>query len=119
MASTDDRLLARLQAPADLSDGIHSLAYWHTRRQRLAWYRVFARREAMRMIVRWEHRIQDAIISQRGVPLAVRASAGMLLTRTRFRRWGRRAILVITAVLSVSVLVAPFITVLLLVIHAL
>ena len=119
VASTDDRLLARLEAPPDLRDGIHSLTYWHERRQRLAWYRVIARREAMRMIVRWEYRVQDAIFSQRGVLIAVRASASLLIARTRVRRWSRRAVLAATGVLGVSLLAAPFIALLLLVIHAL
>ena len=119
VASSDDRLLAQLRAAPDLSEGIQSLAYWHERRRRLAWYRVLARREAMRMIVRWEHRVQEAILSQRGVPIAIRASAGMLLARTRVWRWSRRAVVAVSAVLSVSLLAAPFVAVLLLVIHAL
>ena len=35
MLYRDDELLARLQAPPDLSDGLDSLAYWQGRRERL------------------------------------------------------------------------------------
>src|SRR6185503_12727718 len=48
--ASDDELLARLQAPPDLCDGVESLAYWRTRLGRLPWYRRRARREASRMI---------------------------------------------------------------------
>lgn len=107
LVSTDDRLLSRLQAPPDLGQGIESLAYWYDRRQRLAWYRVSARREATRMILRWEQRVRGAMLSQRGVPVTVRTSAGLLLVRTRLRRWGRRASIALTAAVGVTVMAAP------------
>lgn len=106
-ASTDDRLLSRLQAPPDLSEGLHSLSYWHQRRQRLAWYRVGARREAARMVLRWEHRVRAAMLSQRGVPITVRTSAGLLLARTRMQRWSRRAAIAVTAVVAATVIALP------------
>jgi hypothetical protein len=87
--SGDDRLLARVQSPPDLSEGVESLAYWLERRERLPWYRIRARREADEMIVRWERRVRSAIFSQPDVPITARASAGMLLVRTRLRRWSR------------------------------
>lgn len=87
--SSDERLLARVQSPPDLSEGVESLAYWLERRQRLPRYRIRARREAEQMIVRWERRVRDAIFSQPGVPIRTRTSAGLLLARTRLRRWSR------------------------------
>jgi hypothetical protein len=113
-ASADDRLLSRLQAPPDLIDGMQSLLYWRGRRQRLAWYRVSARREAARMILRWEHRVRHAMLSQRGVPIAVRTSAGLLVARSRMRRWGRRAAFAVTAAVGAAVMAAPLIAVVLL-----
>ncbi|MBV9534635.1 MAG: hypothetical protein JO321_04385 [Solirubrobacterales bacterium] len=119
-ASTpDDRLLAQLQAPPDLRDGMHSLAYWRDRRQRLSWYRVGARREARRMIIRWERRVRDAMFVQRGVPITVRASAGLLLTRSRMRRWSRRAAVALTATFGISLIAVPFVAALVLLIRAL
>lgn len=119
LASPDDRLIARLQAPPDLSEGIRSLAYWHERRQRLSWYRVRARREAIRMIIRWERRVQDAMFSQPDAPIAARAAAGLLVTRTRLWRWSRRAVVGAMVVVGISVLAAPFIAALVLLVHAL
>jgi hypothetical protein len=86
---------------------MQSLSYWRERRRRLAWYRVSARREAARMILRWEHRVRDAMLSQQGVPIAVRASAGLLVARIRLRRWGRRAAIAVTAAVAVTVMAAP------------
>ena len=72
MLSCDDELLARLQAPPDLSDGLDSLAYWRGRRERLPWYRRRAKREAARMVFVWERRVRAAMLRQRGAPLASR-----------------------------------------------
>lgn len=108
LVSTDDRLLARLQAPPDLSEGVEALAYWRARHRRLSWYRIRARREAARMILRWDHRVRGAMFSQRGVPIGLRTSAGLLLARTRLRRWGRRTAIGVTAIVGVTVLAAPF-----------
>jgi hypothetical protein len=110
-ASADDRLLSELQAPPDLTDGMQSLAYWHQRRERLAWYRVGARREAAQMILRWEHRVRGAMLSQRGVPIAVRTSAGLLVARSRLRRWSGRAAIALTAAVGLAVMAAPAVAV--------
>jgi hypothetical protein len=107
--STDDRLLARLQAPPDLSEGVEALAYWRRRSERLSWYRIRARREAARMTVRWEQRVRGALISQSGVPIASRVSAGLLVARTRVRRWSRRAVIVVTALGGLTLMATPVI----------
>ena len=119
--STDQQLLARLLAPPELDDGVQSLEYWRRRRRRLPWYRWGARREAMRMIVRWEHRVGRALVSQRRAPLEVRLEAGVLVARTRLARWTRRAgFAVFAAVMTAVVLVAvPVMAVLVYLLHAL
>jgi hypothetical protein len=89
--SSDDQLLARLQAPPDLSDGLDSLTYWRGRRERLPWYRRRARREAARMVVVWERRVRSALVRQPGVPLASRFLAVRLLAAAPLRRVARRA----------------------------
>jgi hypothetical protein len=94
----DERLLRRLQAPPDLGDGVQSLAYWRGRRQRLPWYHWRARREAQRIILRWEQRVAAALVSQPRVAMATRASAGLLLGRIRLQRWGARAAVAATAI---------------------
>jgi len=107
--SRDDELLARLQAPPELSDGAESLAYWRRRRQRLPWYRMRARREAARMVLVWERRLRNALVRQRGAPVGIRLSAAVLVARTHFGRWIRRAVLVTAAMtaLVLVVLVVP------------
>jgi hypothetical protein len=104
-------LIAELQAPPDLSDGIQSLAYWRERLSRLAWYRFRARREAARMILRWEHRVRGALLYQPGVAINVRASAAMLIARSRLRRWSRRAALVVMAIVGLTIMATPFVAV--------
>jgi hypothetical protein len=105
--STDEELLGRLLATPDLDDGVASLDYWRRRRQQLPWYRIRARREATRMMVRWEQRVGAAIMSQDRAPLEARLSAGALVARTRLARWTRRAgIAVLTTVTTVVVLLA-------------
>lgn len=91
LLSRDDELLARLQAPPDLSDGLDSLAYWRGRRERLPWYRRRAQREAARMVVVWERRVRAALLRQRGAPLASRFLAARLLAGGPLRRSARRA----------------------------
>ena len=86
----DDELLARLQAPPDLCDGVEALAYWRTRLGRLPWYRRRARREASRMILVWERRVVAALLSERGVPLWARVRAARLVAAGPLRRWARR-----------------------------
>lgn len=106
--STDEQLLGRLLAPPDLDDGVESLDYWRRRRQQLPWYRIRARREAMRMVVRWEQRVGAAIVSQQQrTPLEARFSAGVLVARMRLARWTRRAgFAVLATVTTVVVLLA-------------
>jgi hypothetical protein len=105
--SADDLLLAQLQAPPDLDEGIRSLAYWRKRRQKLSWYRFRARREATRMMLRWERRVHSAVLSQPGVPVGIRLSGAMLLARIRLWRWTRRALMAVTAVVGVALMLAP------------
>lgn len=107
-ALTDDELIARLRAPPDLRDGVDSLAYWRRRRKQLPWYRLAARREAARMIVAWEQRVQAALLAQRGVPMEARLQGALLIARTRLGRQGKRAALALattTAVALVFVLI--------------
>lgn len=113
LLTSDDQLLARLQSAPELSDGVESLAYWHDRRSRLAWYRIRARREAARMILRWEDRVRDAMLSQSAVPIAARFGAGLLLARTHFRRWRRRTAIGVTITACGALLLAPFVLVVL------
>jgi hypothetical protein len=104
--STDEQLLGRLLAPPDLDDGVESLDYWSWRSSRLAWYRIRAHREAVRMTARWQERVGAALVSQHRVPLEARVVAGALVARTRLARWTRRAgIAVLAAVTAVVVLV--------------
>lgn len=107
--SKDDVLLAHLQAPPDLGDGVQSLAFWRERRRRLPWYRMRARREAAEMTLRWERRVRGALISQRGVAVDIRLVAGLLVARTRLRRWCRRVALVVAAMLGVAFIAAPIV----------
>jgi hypothetical protein len=58
------------------------------------------------MTVRWEQRIRAALIAQRGVPAAIRLSAGLALAQTRLGRWARRARIVLLTTLAVMVTVA-------------
>ena len=116
-ATSDDRLLARLRSAPDLSDGIESLAYWHERRRRLSWYRVGARREAARMILRWEDRVRDAMFSRSAAPIGARFSAGMLLARIHLRRWRLRSVIGVTVIAFGTVLVAPVVLAVLLLIR--
>ena len=105
-SSPDDQSLASLLAPPDLGDGIESLHYWRERRRRLPWYRLSARREAALMTVRWEQRVADAMLSQHGAPLALRVRGGLLVARTRARRWGRRSALPLAGLFAFGLVVA-------------
>jgi hypothetical protein len=119
--SIDEQLLAQLLAPPDLHDGVEALDYWHRRSRHLPWYRVLARQEAVRMTARWEQRVRAAVVSQRRATLEARLSAGVLIGRTRFARWTRRARIALLAAVSAAVtLVAiPTVTALLYVLHSL
>jgi hypothetical protein len=103
----DDQLLARMQAPPDLCDGVQSLAYWQRRQRHLPRYRLAARGEAARMVVVWERRVRAALIQQRGVPITARLRGARLIAATRLRRWIRRAGFVLAATIAVMVLLAP------------
>ena len=103
--SDDDQLVKRLTAPPDLEDGVQSLGYWWGRSRHLPWYRLRARREAARMTTRWEQRVRAALIAQRGVPAAVRLSAGLAVAQTRLGRWTRRARIVLLTTVAVVVTV--------------
>jgi hypothetical protein len=103
--STDEQLLGRLLAPPALDDGVESLDYWSRRSRRLPWYRIRARREAIRMTVLWERRVGAALVSHHRASLEARVLAGALVARTRIARWSRRAgIVVLAAVMGVVVL---------------
>ena len=105
-SSADDRLVERLLSPPDLADGIESLRYWRERRRRLPWYRMSARREATRMTVRWERRLTAALVAQRGVPIADRLNAGLLVAHTRLRRGTRRVAIGLAAGVTVGLALA-------------
>lgn len=94
---SDEQLVSDLLAPPDLDDGVRSLGFWRDRGRRLPWYRVAARREAARMAAEWERRVGAALVMQRDVPTALRLSAGLLIARSRFGRWARRARLALVA----------------------
>jgi hypothetical protein len=119
--STDEKLLIRLLAPPELEDGVESLEYWRRRSRQLPWYRIRARREAVRMTVGWEQRVAAALVSHHPASFDSRLSAGVLVARTRLARWTRRAgIVVVAAVTSVVVLVAiPAVAALVYLLHAL
>ena len=106
LASTDEQLLGRLLAPPALDDGVEALDFWSRRSRRLPWYRLRARREAVRMTVRWEQRVRAALLAQHRVPLEGRVLAAALVARTRLVRWTRRlGIVALAAVTAVVVLV--------------
>jgi hypothetical protein len=105
--SIDEQLLGRLLAPPDLDDGVESLDYWHRRCRNLSWWRIRARREAVRMTIRWEQRVGAALVAQHWTPLVVRTSAAGLVARTRLARWTRRAgIAMLAMVMTVVVFAA-------------
>jgi hypothetical protein len=97
----DQDLLAEALAPPDLGDGIQSLGYWRSRRRRLPWYRVYARREAERMTIRWERRVGEALLAQRSAAPRLRLSGGLLVAQSRLGRWLRRAR--VAAIVAVAV----------------
>jgi hypothetical protein len=102
--TSDDELLARLQAPPPLCDGVESLAYWRGRRRRLPWYRARARREASRAILAWERRVLAVLLAERGAPVGARFQAVRLVSTGQLRRWAKRGAFVLaTATLVVLV----------------
>ena len=109
--STDEQLLGRLLAPPELHDGVESLDYWSRRSRRLPWYRIRARREAVRMTVRWEQRVRAAVVSQHRATIEARVFAGALVMRTRLTRWTRRVGIALLATVTGVVVLATFSTV--------
>ena len=71
------------------------------------------------MTLRWEQRVRSALVSQRGMPVSARASAGLLVVGIRLRRWGRRGAIVLTAAVCVAVMSAPLVAAAALLIHVL
>jgi hypothetical protein len=119
--SSDEQLLRQLQAPPDLDDGVQALEYWRRRSRQLPWYRVRARREAVRMTVRWEQRVGAALISMHRATPEARLTAGVLVARTRLARWTRRAGFAVVAIVTTAVVLVgiPTVAVLVLLLHAL
>jgi hypothetical protein len=107
LLSCDDELLARLQAPPDLRDGVEALAYWRGRRQRLPWYRRRAKLEAARMIAVWERRVRVALLRQRGAPLGARVHAARLIVGGGLRRLARRWGFALAATALVVLVLTP------------
>ena len=70
------------------------------------------------MTIRWERRVRAALVSQRGVPVALRVSAGLLVARIRLRRWSRIALIGLTATVAVALIAAPAIGTVVLLLHA-
>ena len=70
------------------------------------------------MTIRWERRVRVALVSQRGVPVALRVSAGLLVARIRLRRWSRIALIGLTATVAVALIAAPAIGTVVLLLHA-
>ena len=58
------------------------------------------------MTARWEQRVCAALIAQRGVPAAIRLSAGLVVAQTRLGRWTRRATIVLLTTVAVVVTVS-------------
>ena len=71
------------------------------------------------MTLRWEQRVRSALVSEPGVPVATRASAGLLVARIRLRRWGRRGAIVLAAAVCVAVMSAPLVAAAVLLTHVL
>jgi hypothetical protein len=61
------------------------------------------------MSMTWEQRVRAALVSQRAAPLELRLSAGLLLARNLLRRWCRRAVIAISALLVAALVVAPLV----------
>jgi hypothetical protein len=60
------------------------------------------------MTARWEQRVRSALVVQRGVPAAIRLSAGLAVAQTRLGRWTRTARIVVLT--TVAVVVAVLVT---------
>jgi hypothetical protein len=119
--STDEELITQLTAPPALDDGVRSLTYWRDRRRALPWYRRRARREAERMILRWEQRVGAAVLAHHDARLEARVSAGVLVARSRLGRALRRTAVVMlaTATVIAALVAIPVIALFVLLLHAL
>ncbi len=73
------------------------------------------------MTIRWEQRVGAALLAQRGAPIAVRLSAGLLIARARLGRWTRRAriAVVATGTLALALVVVPAAAAVVFLLHAL
>lgn len=71
------------------------------------------------MTVRWEQRVGSALVSHRGVEIAIRVSAGLLVARTRLRRWSGRVLIVMTGLVVITLIAAPVLASVLLLTRAL
>lgn len=87
--------MQRQPLACDFDDAVEALEYWRDRRERLAWHKRAARREAEQMLDLWERRIRHAVLGDPTVSPGARLDAGVLVVRTRMsivgRRWRRRA----------------------------
>jgi hypothetical protein len=102
-----------------LREGAEALSYWRSRRQRLPWYRVAARREATRMSVVWEQRVRAALVRQRGLPTEARLHAARLIAGIWFRRSLRRVTIAVAGTAMVLLAFAPALLLLDLLVHVL
>ena len=71
------------------------------------------------MTIRWEQRVRAALVTQPEVPITVRLAGGLLVGRTRLRRWTGRLIVVLTATTVIALMAAPAIVVVTLLLRAL
>ena len=62
------------------------------------------------MTERWERRVRSALFSQRGVPLRVRASAGVMLLGMRFGRRRPRVLRQVMAVVMTAIVATVVLT---------
>lgn len=114
---SEDHIPSQVLRSSELSDGVESLGYWHSRRRALPWWEVRARREATRTAIAWEQRIGRALLTPSREPLATRLTAGAVLAQTRLGRWARRAAAAVLATVAAAAVVTTALVVL--VVHAL
>ena len=93
----------------ELSDAVESLTYWRGRARRLPWYRFGARREARELAQRWEARVTRAVLSERGVPLRLRVTAGLVVAQARVGRVHLRRWLIGATAVATAIVVVPLV----------
>jgi hypothetical protein len=81
LAPLDDDRFSESLRPVRPDEAREALAYWRARRRRLPVYRVAHRREARRMIERWEQRLYAAELERWGGHAAGRAIAALSVLR--------------------------------------